>query len=71
MEQKGFFQTKAGGLTIAFIVIMIAFAMIMAGLYTGTSVLCIIGFVLIVVAMLYSPVKVYILDRRNKMEHHG
>ena len=71
MEQKGFFQTKAGGLTIAFIVIMIAFAMIMAGLYTGTSVLCTIGFVLIVVAMLYSPIKVYILDRRNKMEHHG
>ncbi|MGM9616679.1 hypothetical protein [Butyricicoccus sp.] len=71
MEQKGFFQTKAGGLTIAFIVIMIAFVMIMAGLYTGASVLCTVGFVLIVVAMLYSPVKVYILDRRNKMEHHG
>ena len=71
MEQKGFFQTKAGGLTIAFIVIMIAFAMIMAGLYTGISVLCTVGFALIVVAMLYSPVKVYILDRRNKMEHHG
>ena len=53
MEQKGFFQTKAGGLTIAFIVIMVAFAMIMAGLYTGTSILCTIGFVLIVVAMLY------------------
>ena len=66
MEQKGFFQTKAGGLTIAFIVIMIAFAMIMAGLYTGTFVLCTIGFVLIVVAMLYSPVEVYILSKLKK-----
>ena len=66
MEQKGFFQTKAGGLTIAFIVIMIAFAMIMVGLYTGTSVLCTIGFVLIVVAMLYSPVEVYILSKLKK-----
>ena len=66
MEQKGFFQTKAGGLTIAFIVIMIAFAMIMAGLYTGTSILCTIGFVLIVVAMLYSPVEVYILSKLKK-----
>ena len=66
MEQKGFFQTKAGGLTIAVIVIMIAFAMIMAGLYTGTSVLCTIGFVLIVVAMLYSPVEVYILSKLKK-----
>ena len=66
MEQKGFFQTKAGGLTIAFIVIMVAFAMITAGLYTGTSVLCTIGFVLIVVAMLYSPVEVYILSKLKK-----
>ena len=66
MEQKGFFQTKAGGLTIAFIVIMVAFAMIMAGLCTGTSVLCTIGFVLIVVAMLYSPVEVYILSKLKK-----
>ncbi|MCD8355658.1 MAG: hypothetical protein LUE11_03685 [Clostridia bacterium] len=63
MEQKGFFQTKAGGLTIAFIVIMIAFAMILVGLYTGTDVICTIGFVLIVLAMLYSPVKVYILSK--------
>lgn len=66
MEQKGFFQTKAGGLTIAFIVIMIAFVMILAGLYTGTSVLCTIGFILIVVAMLYSPVEVYILSKLKK-----
>ena len=66
MEQKGFFQPTAGGLTIAFIVIMVAFAMIMAGLYTGTSVLCTIGFVLIVVAMLYSPVEVYILSKLKK-----
>ena len=66
MEQKGFFQTKAGGLTIAFIVIMVAFAMIMAGLYTRKSALCTIGFVLIVVAMLYSPVEVYILSKLKK-----
>lgn len=63
MEQKGFFQTKAGGLTIAFIVIMIAFVMILAGLYTGVQALCTIGFIAIVIAMLYSPVKVYIYDR--------
>lgn len=66
MEQKSFFQTKAGGLTIAFMVIMIAFVMILAGLYTGISVLCTIGFILIVVAMLYSPVEVYILSKLKK-----
>ncbi|MDO4175304.1 MAG: hypothetical protein Q4D42_11125 [Eubacteriales bacterium] len=66
MEQKGFFQTKAGGLTIAFIVIMIAFAMILAGLYMGMDALCVIGFVLIVAAMLYSPVDVYVIHRKDK-----
>jgi hypothetical protein len=61
-----FFKTKAGGLTIAFAVIMIAFVMIMAGLGSGNDAMCTIGFVLIVVAMLYSPVKVHILDRLKK-----
>lgn len=61
-----FFKTKAGGLTIAFAVIMVAFVMIMAGLGSGNDMLCTIGFVLIVAAMLYSPVKVHILDRKKK-----
>ena len=61
-----FFKTKAGGLTIAFAVIMVAFVMIMAGLGSGNDMLCTIGFVLIVIAMLYSPVKVHILDRKKK-----
>ena len=39
---------------------------IMAGLGSGNDMLCTIGFVLIVVAMLYSPVKVHILDRKKK-----
>lgn len=63
MEKKSFFKTKAGGLTIAFLVIMIAFVIIMAGLGTGNDMLCTVGFVLIVFAMLYSPVKVYILRK--------
>lgn len=62
MEEKKFFKTKEGGLTIAFIVIMIAFVIIMVGLNSALNSLCMIGFLLIVVAMLYSPVKVYILD---------
>ena len=62
----GFFKTKAGGLTIAFAVIMASFVMIMAGLGSGNDMLCTVGFILIVVAMLYSPVKVHILDRMKK-----
>ena len=35
MEKNSFFKTKEGGLTLAFIVIMIAFAIMLFGLYTG------------------------------------
>ena len=65
MEKQSFFKTKAGGLTLAFILIMSAFAVIMAGLGMSSDVLCMIGFIMIVVAMLYSPVKVYIIDRKK------
>lgn len=66
MEKKSFFRTKAGGLTMAFIVIMIAFVISMCGLYMANNFLCLIGFVLIIVAMLYSPLKVYVYDRLKK-----
>ena len=54
MEKNSFFKTKEGGLTLAFIVIMIAFAIMLFGLYTGTT------------AMFYSPVKVFILTPKHK-----
>ncbi len=66
MEKTSFFKTKAGGLTIAFIVIMVAFAIIMAGLGAGSKGMCLAGFILIVAAMLYSPLKVYVFDRVKK-----
>lgn len=66
MEKKSFFQTKEGGLTIAFITIIIAFVIIMAGLGSENNLFCLIGFIIIVVSMLYSPFKVYVFDRLNK-----
>ncbi len=63
MEEKNFFKTKAGGLTIAFIVIMAAFVLIMIGLNTANNALSTVGLVLVILAMLYSPVKVYILRK--------
>ena len=66
MEKKSFFQTKEGGLTVAFIAIIIAFAIIMAGLGSDNNMLCLIGFAIIVIAMLYSPFKVYVFDRLKK-----
>lgn len=66
MEKKNFFQTKEGGLTIAFIAIIIAFAVIMAGLGSVNDTMCLAGFVVIMIAMLYSPFKVYVLNRLGK-----
>ena len=63
MEQNGFFQTKEGRLTIAFLVIAVAFVLIVAGLQSDGNGLCTVGFLMIVAAMLYSPVKVYLIDR--------
>ncbi len=65
MEKKSFFQTKEGGLTIAFIVIMIAFVIIMAGLNTVNDTVCLAGFIIMVAAMLYSPVKTFILKPKK------
>lgn len=60
-EKQGFFKTKAGGLTLAFIAIMAAFAMIMAGLSSDNHTLADGGFILMLLAMLYSPLKTYLL----------
>ena len=64
MEKNSFFKTKEGGLT--FIVIMIAFAIMLFGLYTGTTAACAVGFVIMMAAMFYSPVKVFILTPKHK-----
>lgn len=66
MENNSFFKTKAGRLTIAFLVIMIGFFAILAGLGTGNDTICLIGFVLMIAAMLYSPVNVYLLKPGKK-----
>lgn len=60
MGDKGFFRTKAGRLTIAFIVIMLAFVLIMMGISSGNDLLCSIGFFVIVAAMLFCPIQTYL-----------
>ena len=66
MGNKSFFQTKAGKMTLAFMVIMLAFAAIMLGLSLANNLLCYIGFILMVGAMLYSPIDVFILNRKKQ-----
>ena len=64
MKNETFWKTKAGSFTIVFLVVMLAFVMILTGLYQGNAYLYIAGCVLIVLSMLYSPIKKYILDRK-------
>lgn len=64
MEKQSFWKTRAGHLTLAFIVIMAAFLLIMAGLAMSSEAVCVVGFVLIAAAMLYSPIEVYVLKRK-------
>lgn len=65
MEKKSFWSTNAGALTIAFIITMIGFALILIGANHGTNALTTVGFIAVVVAMLISPIKVFVLDRRK------
>lgn len=63
--KNSFFKTKEGGLTIAFIIIMISFFLIQGGLAADMNALAYLGFILVIVSMLYSPVKVFIIDRKR------
>ena len=59
MEEKGFFQTRAGRLTIAFCIIMVAFALMLNGLRLNNDILCLVGF-------LYSPMEGHLYARLKK-----
>ena len=50
--KNSFFKTKEGGLTIAFIIIMISFFLIQGGLAAGMNALAYLGFILVIVSML-------------------
>ena len=52
------FQDKRGRLTVAFAAILAAFALILTGLKMQGDRACLLGFILLVAAMLYSPFKV-------------
>ena len=67
MEEKGFFQTRPGRLTIAFCVIMAAFVLMLTGLHLENDILCLIGFIITAAAMLYSPIEGHLYARfKNK-----
>lgn len=66
MEKSNFWKTKAGALTIGFIIAMISFVITLVGIKMDSEMVQNLGLVLVIIAVLISPVKVFIIDRKNK-----
>ena len=66
MEKSNFWKTKAGALTIGFIIAMISFVITLVGIKMNSEMVQNLGLVLVIIAVLISPVKVFIIDRKKK-----
>ena len=66
MEKSNFWKTKAGALTIGFIIAMISFVVTLVCIKMNSEMVQNLGLVLVIIAVLISPVKVFIIDRKNK-----
>ncbi|HHW7567270.1 MULTISPECIES: hypothetical protein [unclassified Mannheimia] len=62
---NSFLKTKAGKMTLAFIATLLAFFLIMLGIDQANNTFIHIGFVVMVAAMVYSPIDVFILNRKK------
>lgn len=68
MDKINFWKTKAGALTIVFILAMLSFIIILFGIKMNSETVENFGLIVVIVAVLISPIKVFILDKRSKKE---
>lgn len=68
MDKTSFWKTKAGALTVGFILAMLSFMIILVGIKMNSETIENFGLAVVIVAVLISPVKVFILDKRSKKE---
>ena len=68
MDKINFWKTKAGALTISFILAMLSFIIILFGIKMNSETVENFGLIVVIVAVLISPIKVFILDKRSKKE---
>ena len=66
MDKTSFWKTKAGALTIGFILAMLSFVIILIGIKINSETIENLGLVIVIVAVLISPTKVFILDKKSK-----
>ena len=68
MDKTSFWKTKAGTLTIGFILAMVSFIIILVGIKMNSLSIENFGLAVVIVAVLISPIKVFILDKWSKKE---
>lgn len=68
MDKTSFWKTKAGALTVGFILAMLSFIIILFGIKMNSETVENFGLIVVIVAVLISPIKVFILDKRSKKE---
>ena len=68
MDKTSFLNTKAGALTVCFILAILSFMIILVGIKMNSETIENFGLAVVIVAVLISPIKVFILDKRSKKE---
>ena len=68
MDKTKFWKTKAGALTIGYINAMLSYIIILFGIKMNSEKVENFGLIVVIVAVLISPIKVFILDKRSKKE---
>ena len=68
MDKTSFLKTKAGALTVGFILAMLSFMIILVGIKMNSLSIENFGLAVVIVAVLISPIKVFILDKWSKKE---
>ena len=68
LDKTSFWMTKAGALTIGFILAMVSFIIILVGIKMNSLSIENFGLAVVIVAVLISPIKVFILDKWSKKE---
>ena len=68
MDKTSFWKTKAGALTIGFILAMVSFIIILVGIKMNSLSIENFGLAVVIVAVLISPIKAFILDKWSKKE---
>lgn len=68
MDKTSFWKTKAGALTVGFILAMLSFMIILVGIKMNSETIENFGLAVVIVAVLISPIKIFILDKRSKKE---